>query len=121
MSRAALLLVDDDEMSSQILGYILADEGYEADTVATGATAVEKFTEKNYDLVLLDYILPDMKGLEVAKLLKSIKPEARIILLTGYMMNDESGDNLYERVLLKPVPPDIIIKTIAEILPGRVL
>lgn len=121
MTRAALLLVDDDEMSSQILGYILTDEGYEADTVTTGATAVEKFTEKKYDLVLLDYILPDMKGLEVAKMLKSIKPEARIILLTGYMNNDEAGNNLYDRILLKPVPPDIIIRTIAEVLPGRVL
>lgn len=121
MTRAALLLVDDDEMSSQILGYILTDEGYEADTVTTGATAVEKFTEKKYDLVLLDYILPDMKGLEVAKMLKSIKPEARIILLTGYMNNDEAENNLYDRVLLKPVPPDIIMRTIAEVLPGRVL
>jgi CheY-like chemotaxis protein len=121
MTRAALLLVDDDEMSSQILGYILTDEGYEADTVTTGATAVEKFTEKKYDLVLLDYILPDMKGLEVAKMLKSIKPEARIILLTGYMNNDEAGHNLYDRVLLKPIPPDIIIRTIAEVLPDRVL
>ena len=121
MTRAALLLVDDDEMSSQILGFILTDEGYEADTVTTGATAVEKFTEKKYDLVLLDYILPDMKGLEVAKMLKSIKPEARIILLTGYMNIDEAGNNLYDRVLLKPVPPDIIMRTIAEVLPGRVL
>jgi len=116
MSRATLLLVDDDEMSSQILVYILSDEGYEADLATTGATAVEKFSEKNYDLVFLDYILPDMNGPEVATMLKSIRPEAKIILLTGYTNNDENQTNLYDIILMKPVPPDIILKTINEVL-----
>ena len=116
MARASLLLVDDDEMSSQILEYILSDEGYEADTVATGATALDKCTTKNYDLVILDYMLPDMKGLEVAKRLKEIRPEGKIILLTGYTNESEAEESYYDRILMKPVPPDTIIKAIAEVL-----
>lgn len=116
MAKAALLLVDDDEMSSQILVYILSDEGYEADMAPTGAKAVEKFAAKHYDLVLLDYMLPDMMGHEVARRIKAMSPEARIILLSGYTKNGDGADNLYKRVLLKPVPPDIIMSTISEVL-----
>ncbi len=116
MARATLLLVDDDETSSQILGYILADEGYEVDAAATGAAAVEKFTAKGYDLVLLDYILPDMRGHEVAKRMRALRPDVKIVLLTGYTKNGDTVDHIYQSVLLKPVPPDVIVKTIADIL-----
>jgi DNA-binding response OmpR family regulator len=92
MARADLLLVDDDEMSSQILVYILADEGYEADTVATGATAVEKFSAKHYDLVILDYVLPDMKGRGG----EGAQDQARWedILLTGYAKDGGPGTTI---------------------------
>lgn len=116
MAKAALLLVDDDEMSSQILGFILADEGYEVDLATTGKAALDKFSEKKHDLIFLDYILPDMKGHEVAERLKKIAPTAKIVLLSGFANEDGEGSPLYERVLLKPVPPDVIMKTITELL-----
>jgi CheY-like chemotaxis protein len=116
MAKAALLLVDDDEMSSQILGFILADEGYEVEQAATGGAAIEKYEQKKYDVIFLDYILPDMKGNDVAKRLKQISPAAKIVLLSGFSSEDNQAGDFYARVLLKPVPPDVIVKTIAEIL-----
>jgi len=115
MEKVALLLVDDDEMSSQILGFILADEGFDVDLAATGNAAIRKFSEKKYSLVFLDYILPDMKGDEVAEKLKAISPDAKIVLLSGFANEDDNVNRLYERILLKPVPPDVIVKTISEI------
>jgi CheY-like chemotaxis protein len=116
MARASLLLVDDDEMSSQILSYILVDEGYEVDMAATGTAAIEKVSTHRYDLVFLDYVLPDMHGHEVAKRLKAISSSIKIVLLTGYTKNGDPEENRYEKIMLKPVPPEDIVKAITEIL-----
>ena len=115
--KGTILLVDDDEMSSQILSFILTDEGYEVDLAATGETGVEKVSAKSYDVVFLDFYLPDMKGIDAASKMKKISPNIKIVLLTGYAKSGEDQkENDYERVLLKPVPPEVIIRTIAEIL-----
>ncbi|MCX6649662.1 MAG: response regulator [Candidatus Bathyarchaeota archaeon] len=116
MGKASLLLVDDDEMSSQILSYILADEGYDVDLAATGGTAIEKVSAHRYDLVFLDFVLPDMSGHEVAKRMKDIRPGIKILLLTGYTKSGDPEESNYERILLKPVSPEEIVKTIVEIL-----
>ncbi len=116
MARGSLLLVDDDEISSQILGYILVDEDYTVDAAATGGAALDKVKTNNYDLVLLDFMLPDMHGHEVAKRMRELKPDIKIILLTGYTQNEDTPENLFEEILLKPVPPDIIVETIKDIL-----
>jgi len=116
MGRASLLLVDDDEMSSQILSYILVEEDYDVDLAATGAAAIEKVSTHVYDLVFLDYMLPDMRGHEVAQRLKTIKPDIKIVLLTGYTENGDPIEKSYEKILLKPVQPDDIVKMITEIL-----
>ena len=115
----SLLLVDDDEMSSQIFGYILSDEGYEVDFAYTGSSAIDKISSfRCYDLVLLDFVLPDMSGHDVANKIKIVNPNLKIILITGHEKNDEPLEPRYERIMQKPIPPDILIKTIAEIL-GR--
>lgn len=116
MGKTSLLLVDDDEMSSQILSYILVDEGYDVDLAATGGAAIEKATARSYDLVFLDFMLPDMRGHDVAKRMKAIRPNIKMVLLTGYTKNGDPMENSYERILLKPVHPEVIVKTIAEIL-----
>jgi len=116
MGKASLLLVDDDKISSQILSYILVDEGYDVDLAATGEAAIEKVSTHRYDLAFLDFILPDMRGHEVAKRMKAIAPDIKIILLTGYTKSGDAIENNYEKMLLKPVPPDEIVKAIAEIL-----
>jgi two-component system nitrogen regulation response regulator NtrX len=117
MGNRSLLLVDDDESSSQILKFILEDEGYEVDLAVTGEIALNKTSSRRYDLVLLDYILPDMKGQEVAAKIKKVPPSPKIILLTGYAESEgEPKDNNYDRVLLKPVPPETIVSVIAGIL-----
>ena len=116
MARGSLLLVDDDEISSQILGYILVDEDYAVDAAATGGAALDKVKTNDYDLVFLDYMLPDMRGHEVAKRMRGLKPGIKIILLTGYTRDEDTPEDLFEKILLKPVPPDIIVKAIKDIL-----
>ena len=105
MNQISLLLVDDDYMSTQILKMILENENFEVDVAVTGSEAIEKVLSKSYDAILLDYILPDMSGVDVAVKIREAGLYPSIILLTGYNIADE--DNLavkpYNLVLLKPV------------------
>ena len=117
MGKGTILLVDDDTVSSQILSFILTDEGYVVELAETGGLGVEKVSTKKFDVVLLDYFLPDMRGHDVSVMMKKISPDTKIVLLTGNSSSDdEKIDKEYNRVLLKPVSPELIIKTISEIL-----
>ncbi len=117
MGKGSILLVDDDTMSSQILSFILTDEGYDVDLAETGELGVEKVSMKKFDLVLLDFLLPDMKGHDASVIMKKVSPDTKIVLLTGYSKSgDETNEKDYARVLLKPIHPELILKTIAEVL-----
>ena len=117
MGKGTILLVDDDTVSSQILSLILTDEGYVVELAETGKLGVEKVSAKKFDLVLLDFFLPDMKGHDASVMMKKVSQDTKIVLLTGNSNSeDEKIDKEYERVLLKPIHPEVIIKTISEIL-----
>ena len=101
-----ILVVDDDETIRTTMKAILQDEGYIVDLAATGKEAIQKTTEKNYNVALLDIRLPDMEGVELLKLLKDGVPRTRKIMVTGYpsMQNAISALNKNaDAYLLKPV------------------
>ena len=62
-----ILIVDDEKPISDIIKFNLTKEGYETVTVFDGREAIAKFDEENPDLIILDLMLPELDGLEVAK------------------------------------------------------
>ena len=62
-----ILIVDDEKPISDIIKFNLAKEGYEPVTAFDGREAITKFEEENPDLIILDLMLPELDGLEVAK------------------------------------------------------
>ena len=114
-----LLLVDDDEANTQILGIILEDAGFYSDTALTGGEALRKLKAKRYDLILLDYVLPDVKGDDLAADIQVMYPKTKIILLSGYSKTADTmqgrGAN-YSAILLKPISPDDIVNEINKAL-----
>ena len=62
-----ILIVDDEKPISDIIKFNLTKEGYETVTAFDGREAITKFEEENPDLILLDLMLPELDGLEVAK------------------------------------------------------
>lgn len=62
-----ILIVDDEKLISDIIKFNLAKEGYETVTAFDGREAITKFEEENPDLIILDLMLPELDGLEVAK------------------------------------------------------
>ncbi|MCK6090649.1 MtrAB system response regulator MtrA [Micrococcus endophyticus] len=82
MSRAKILVVDDDEALAEMIGIVLRNDGFEAAFAADGTAALPAFHRERPDLVLLDLMLPGMDGIEVCKLLRS-ESDVPIVMLTA--------------------------------------
>jgi DNA-binding response OmpR family regulator len=87
MSRSLvkILIVDDNPKNLQILGNILHEENYEVEFAINGETALEWIEKTDFDLILLDIMMPELDGFEVCERMKN-NPEKReipIIFLTA--------------------------------------
>ena len=105
---ARILIVEDSHLVTEAFSILFTEAGYEVDTAATVAEAIERGTSHPADLMLLDISLPDGSGLEVLDALsaKGVAPRATVAM-TGH--NDsQSRRKCIEagcaEVLLKPVP-----------------
>ncbi len=81
--KPQVLIIDDDESIRSLLNLYFEQEGYEVETVATGEHAIERFEVGRFQLVMLDYYMPGMNGLEVASVIHIRDPEVTIALITG--------------------------------------
>ncbi|MBM7050850.1 MtrAB system response regulator MtrA [Rothia sp. ZJ1223] len=80
--NSRILVVDDDEALAEMVGIVLAQEGYETEVCATGDQALDAYLTHRPDLVLLDFMLPGMDGIEVCAQLRQ-HTDVPIIMLTA--------------------------------------
>ncbi|MFQ5640897.1 MAG: sigma-54-dependent transcriptional regulator [bacterium] len=80
----SILIVDDDASICDILKKMLKREGYRTLVAANGTQALARFAEHTVDLVLLDLMMPDISGIEVATQFLEEKPHIPIVLLSAY-------------------------------------
>jgi two-component system, OmpR family, alkaline phosphatase synthesis response regulator PhoP len=78
-----ILLVEDEETMAVGLEYNLSEEGYEVDWVKDGKEALKHFEERNYDMIILDIMLPYYDGFEIAELVRKKNPQMPILMLTA--------------------------------------
>ena len=81
-TTAKILIVDDEERIRKLLHLYLVKEGYKTEEVADGDTALKLILAKDYDLVLLDIMLPGTDGMEIIKEVRKIK-ETPIIMISA--------------------------------------
>jgi two-component system alkaline phosphatase synthesis response regulator PhoP len=78
-----ILLVEDEETLAVGLEYNLTEEGYQVAWVQNGRDAIELFEKKEFDLIVLDIMLPYLDGFEVAKKVREQSPQIPILMLTA--------------------------------------
>jgi serine/threonine protein kinase/CheY-like chemotaxis protein len=91
---ARVLLVEDDEGMLLITEQWLLDEQYEVDTASTGVSCWERLKGNSYDLVLLDWDLPDWNGIDILKKFRKEGGTTPIIMLTGRTNVDYKAEGL---------------------------
>lgn len=79
-----ILFVDDDPGLRTVIPIALAKDGHSVDTAENGETALRKFAETPYDLVIQDVRMPGMNGLELLKRLVAINPAVPVAVMTAY-------------------------------------
>ncbi len=84
-----LLIVEDTQHVRDMLAKMLELDGFEiAGTAADGASAVEMAKDANADVIVMDYAMPGMDGLEASKKILEAQPSQKIILYTAYPTNE---------------------------------
>ena len=121
--RDTILLVEDEEMMSNLYKAILEREGFQTRAAKHGADAIEKIAQYQPSLILLDIRMPYLNGIDVCRAVRETtsKEELPIIVITAYADNEtkraafDAGANVY---LTKPVKLPIIVKHVRDFLPG---
>jgi CheY-like chemotaxis protein len=86
-----ILLVDDNANGLKARKMVLEELGYGIVTAANGHDALDRFAQHNFDLVVTDYKMPRMDGLELIVHLRQLQPELPIVLISGFV--DSMGLN----------------------------
>ncbi len=79
-----VLVIDDEVAVNNNVRKILKKKGYRVDQATSKAEALEKIDQRDYRLVLLDLKMPGVKGLELLEAIRAARPQAKVIIITGY-------------------------------------
>jgi len=117
MAIKNILVIEDDRFIGEMYVRSLKHEGYDVDWVVDGHDGLVAVTSKPYDLMMLDIMLPEMRGPEILKALRGGKvdkiPNTRIIVMTNFDQDEES------RIAMQHNVDAYLIK--AEITPKKLL
>ncbi len=120
---ARILIVEDDPVSRDLLAALLVARGYLVDTADDGFGALRMAQDETYDLVFVDYHLPEMDGYALARLLRSLGEKTNSAMKMVAMTADRFGlaarrgvDSIFDRLLTKPIDPDALYAFVAEFL-----
>ncbi len=96
-----ILLVDDEHVINDVTGEMLMGLGYQILVAGSGKKALEIYEENKdrIDLVIMDMIMPEMGGGETFRAIKAINPKVKVILSSGYTLNDEAKQIMDQGVL----------------------
>jgi len=112
-----ILLVDDEVNFLNALSQRFEARGFKADAVTNGEEALEKVKGKNYNIVILDLVMPGMGGIEVLKDIKKNYPALPVIILTGQGTTEKAVEAMKEGAMdymEKPADIDTLVKKTLE-------
>jgi two-component system, NtrC family, response regulator HydG len=119
--KRRILVVDDDRDHAESIADILAMHGHDVDMAYTGEEALQRFSERDYDLTLMDVKLPGMNGIEAFIELRRQRADARVIMMTGFSVEkllSQAMANGAHGVLYKPLAIGNLLRAVSE-MPDR--
>lgn len=120
--KQTILLIDDDELLCEMLASYLELAGYRVVQAANGNEGLARLAEQQFDLILLDLLMPVMDGIRFLRLLGAVPgPLPKVLVLSASATADIVAELDFPSVVgifRKPVTPKVLIDRIAAILSG---
>ena len=113
-----ILVVDDDRLNRQLISKVLRQEGYQVVEACDGALALEILQMLRFDLVITDFVMPKLNGIEFVEQIHTLQPRTPIIFITGFV-SVISGEAILEEVtevLPKPFELGVLRSTVQRVL-----
>ena len=112
-----VLLVDDEEEFLEVMSERMRNRGMEVVTASSAKEALEKIEKELFDAIILDFMMPEMNGLETIKAIKDKKPELQVILLSGQATLEKGVEAMKLGaldVVEKPADMETLVKKIKK-------
>lgn len=116
--KSRIMVVDDEIDIVNTLKDFLSQKGYDVIGTSEGKGALDVLKETKVDLILLDILMPHLKGTELARIVKNKFPNIKIIVITAHPSEGEGlyKDSLFEAMFIKPFKLEQLNKKITEVL-----
>lgn len=124
MKPADILIVDDEKDLAEGLAEVLELEGHRPAVAFSGEEALDKIRGKTFDVIILDVKLPGINGVECFLKIREENPDARVIMMTGYRIEQllaQAVDNGAAAVLHKPFAPQKLLELIDQVRPQGIV
>ncbi|MBX3395532.1 MAG: sigma-54-dependent Fis family transcriptional regulator [Phycisphaerae bacterium] len=119
MSKPRILIIEDEKLIRWSLRQQFHDEGFIVDDAETGMAGLEKLNQAQFDLVMLDYKLPDMTGLAVLRKIREQDEDIVVLIMTAYSNIEDAVEAMrlgaYDYVS-KPFKMDALMMTVNKAL-----
>ncbi len=113
-----IFIVDDHRDVAEGLADVLRMHGHEVEVAHNGEQAIRIFKEQDFDIAFMDVMMPGMNGVESFLEIRKIKPDAKVVMMTGYSVTqllDQAIENGAYGVLHKPVSMDEVLNSVERV------
>ena len=117
MSKSAnILVVDDNDGIRETLSDIFGAKGYSVAVAKNGLEALSKAEETDFDIILMDFLMPELDGIRAYKEIRRIKPDTIVVLMTAYPDDIQVEEAVQEGIVKVFEKPFIYIEEIDALL-----
>src|SRR6267142_401553 len=112
-----LLIVDDDKAVRRLLARVAERAGFEVDTAKDGFQALEMLQRKQYEIAIVDLMMPRLSGYELVQKISTLDPRPIVIVATALMNGDVASldDSMVRRVIKNPFDINAVANALVEI------
>jgi DNA-binding NtrC family response regulator len=114
----SILLVDDNKNLTKSMSFILTRKGYSVETANDGFEAIDIVKERTFDIILMDIKMPHLDGVETYKRIKKIDPDAVVMMMTAYSVEEMIEEALQEGafgIMYKPLNIEHLLDVVDKI------